>query len=76
MSQNRRRNNPQDMTLREQISQRIEQTRLYVCTNICRHFEEYKEKLEIADKDSYAWIESEAKEKLNEYCKNCEVRKL
>ena len=76
MSQNRRQNNPQDMTLREQISQKLEHAKIYMCTNRCKYFQEYEDTLKTANSENYDYKEAAAAKVLNVYCKDCEVRKL
>ena len=76
MIQNRRRNNPQDMTLREQINQKIENAQSFMCISRCKYYDKYNESLKEAPQEDYDAVEKAASNILDQYCKDCEVRKL
>lgn len=76
MSQNRRRNNPQDMTLREQVGQLIENIKYYMCISRCKYYDKYIETLKEAPQEDYDAVEKAAANILDHYCRECEVRKL
>ena len=76
MIQNRRRNNPQDMTLREQIEQKIENAQSFMCISRCKYYDKYNESLKEATQENYDKVEKVASNILDHYCRECEVKKL
>lgn len=74
--ENRRRNNPQDMTLREQLGQIIENIKYFMCISRCKYYDKYIEALKEAHQEDYDAVEKAASNILDQYCKDCEVRKL
>lgn len=74
--QNRRRNNPQDMTLRELVVQMIENIKSYMCISRCKYYDKYEESLKEASQEDYDAVKKAASNILNHHCRECEVRKL
>lgn len=76
MMQNRRRNNRQDMTLRELLGQIIENIKCYMCISRCKYYDKYIETLKEAPQEDYDAVEKAASNILDQYCRECEVRRL